>query len=367
MIAVAVAHDGKSGGATKLLAHLQKQDGQVVRIALAQNLPSNQHDHTIELMLMLRDGSPRADIALWHIAISPRRRLTGEELMFVLRDIDREFGTEHHPKLVFEHDGKFRAIDGGADHHFHLLLGHVGPKLRAINSSHFLRRLEKVMRLAEFRLREPATLGRHHVAVLSALRKQGQQDVANWLVKAFGERPESPIARMTSSQRNLAKKADLCLPKIIANLRRSWGGKDRSDEFVRSLTQAGMKLVYGDQTGALLLQYGGLTLGALNRFLRLSADEALALRHAFENHASKIDQQEPNLTDISDNNNEFDLHDEKLMALEAEMLGDSLDSNEPELNDDPGNDAGDITEYPVDEMDWPEPVSDFDDGYDNDM
>lgn len=136
-------------------------------------------------MEMMRDAS-RASIAFQHITINPKHNLSEQERDLAVSRVLEALGAEKHGYVLVEHFKK-RASPGRADHHFHLVLSHVGPHLRALDMSHSYARLEAVARCLEVDFGEELTPTVRPEAVAYFARAIGRDDVADRVLEMHHE------------------------------------------------------------------------------------------------------------------------------------------------------------------------------------
>jgi len=127
-------------------------------------------------MEMMRDAS-RASIAFQHITINPKHNLSEQQRDLAVSRILDALGAEDHGYVLVEHF-KERSVTDRADHHFHLVLAHVGPDLKALDMSHSFARLEAVARSLEIDFGEELTPTTRPEAVAYFARGMGRDDVA---------------------------------------------------------------------------------------------------------------------------------------------------------------------------------------------
>ncbi|MBY0298522.1 MAG: hypothetical protein K2X71_21195 [Methylobacterium sp.] len=163
-------HGRTASATTRLVAHLlSTEGGQSVRLvrvrgSLGRTLAAALADFT-----RLRDGS-RAEVALLHLPLSPARPWSREQWDEAVARILRALGAERHGHVVVEHAGKPRARGESGDTHRHLVVAHVGPHGRALNTSHLYACLEAVRATCEFDFEERLTASRRTDAVARRLR-----------------------------------------------------------------------------------------------------------------------------------------------------------------------------------------------------
>src|SRR5690606_23836188 len=175
------------------------------------------------------------------------------------------FGAEDHAYVLWEHDEKTRAADGGSEQHFHLVYAHVGDDLLALDDSHSYQKLEAVARTLECDFGESLTPSRRTAAVAARLVEIGREDVAGLLPRP----PEPPRSSMTSGMRAAADRKGVDLPAAQAVIRAAWEASDTPQAFTHALVEGGFSLAPGRKEGVFVVSSGDIEVGALDRILKL--------------------------------------------------------------------------------------------------
>ena len=136
-------------------------------------------------MEMMRDAS-RASIAFQHITINPKHNLSEQQRDLAVSRVLEALGAEKHGYVLVEHF-KERHVRDRADHHFHLVLAHVGPDLKALDMFHSFARLEAVARSLEIDFGEELTPTSQPKAVAYFARGMGRDDVADLVLEMHHE------------------------------------------------------------------------------------------------------------------------------------------------------------------------------------
>ena len=220
-------------------------------------------------MAALTEAS-RADIAFWHIYVSPRRTLMAAEAMTVVDLVVTELEAHDHPLMVFAHDDKPRA--GGGANHLHVLMGHVSPiTFRALDMRHHAPRLHKVMAIAAYLIEGKAVPSRWQKSIVEALRADDHDHVADWLIAELGDVPVIPAPRMTDSMRRSAQAADFPLAGFQAELERLWKSAATEAEIALFLARHGVAVRDGNAPNVIAFHHDKLFVGSLHRILRQEA------------------------------------------------------------------------------------------------
>ncbi|UQR60780.1 hypothetical protein LRP30_27765 [Bradyrhizobium sp. C-145] len=268
MITRAFPYRGSLTDARRLDAHLWKEKDQRPELVEMRNLCVRQTIDGMQVMAALTAAS-RAEIAFWHLYVSPRKTLTADEAAKVVDLVVTELKAHDHPLMVFAHSDKPRA--GGGANHLHLLIGHVSPiTFRALDMRHHAPRLHKVMAVAAFLIEGKAVPSRWHKSIVRALRADGYDHVADWLIDELGVAPVINAPRMTDSMRRSAQAAGFPLT-FQSELERLWKSPATESEIAWFLVRNGVAVRRGNATNGIALYHEKLFVGSLHRILRQDA------------------------------------------------------------------------------------------------
>lgn len=259
-----------------LAAHLLKEPGVAVEIvnSSAPDLRAVMAD-----MELARDGSS-ADAAFLHIFISPARDMSRDELRQAGELVLRHFGAEEHQAAFVYHDKPRRGGEGGS--HLHLVVGRIGLDGDVLPAGFEIIRMETAMRIAEFEMGEPATLGRHHSSGIRWLRANGREDVADWLEAAHGPDPDKPTSAASPSKRQALARQGMELADAAEVVRSAWSASDGGRSFAAALRAEGLEVVPGKKAGVFVVRQGDVEIGALDRIVKLKRREVAARMEGFE-------------------------------------------------------------------------------------
>ncbi|WP_456674837.1 hypothetical protein [Bradyrhizobium sp. RDM12] len=223
----------------------------------------------MQVMAALTAAS-RAEIAYWHLYVSPRKTLTAAEAAKAVELVVTEFKAHDHPLMVFAHNDKPRA--GGGANHLHLLMGHVSPiTFRALDMRHHAPRLHKVMALAAYLIEGKAVPSRWQKSIVETLRADGQDHVADWLIDELGVVPVINAPRMTDSMRRSAQAAGFPLAGFQSQLERLWKSAATEAEIALFLYRNGVVVRRGNAANVIAFHHEKLSVGSLHRILRQAA------------------------------------------------------------------------------------------------
>ncbi|MBR1174285.1 hypothetical protein JQ617_10000 [Bradyrhizobium sp. KB893862 SZCCT0404] len=269
MIARAFSYRGSLTDARRLDAHLWKEKDQRPVLVETRNLCVRQTVEGMQVMAALTAAS-HAEIAFWHLYVSPRKTLTAAEAAKVVDLVVTELAAHDHPMMVFAHHDKPRA--GGGANHLHLVIGHVSPRtFRALDMRHHAPRLHKVMALAAYLIEGEAVPSRWQKSIVEALRADGHGHVADWLIDELGVVPVIKAPRMTDSMRRAAQAADFPLAGFQPGLERLWKSPATEAEIAAFLERNGVAVGRGNTANVIAFRYENLFVGSLHRILRQDA------------------------------------------------------------------------------------------------
>ncbi|UVO39173.1 hypothetical protein KUL72_12870 [Bradyrhizobium arachidis] len=270
MIARAFSYRASLTDARRLDAHLWKAKDQRPELLEMRNLCVDRTIDGMQVMACLTAAS-RAKIAFWHLYISPRRTLTAAEATQVVDLVVTELKANGHPVLVFAHNDKPRAGGGGANH-LHVVIGHVSPTtFRALDMRHHAPRLHKVMALAAYLIEGEAVPSPWQKSIIEALRADGNDHVADWLVDELGSMPVINAPRMTDSMRRSAQAVGFPLIGFQSGLERLWNSPATEAEIAAFLARNGVTARRGIAANVVAFHHEKLYVGSLHRILRQGA------------------------------------------------------------------------------------------------
>lgn len=285
MIGQAVKHGRTMKDARNLSAHLRKDKD--ARIEMLNSAASSL-DEAMDDMMLARDGS-RAKDAFLHLSISPSRDMSDDELRQVAGIVARHFGAEDHQAALVFHE-KDRA-NGKGNRHAHLVLGKVGPEGQVIPAGFEKIRMETAMRIAEFEMGEPATLGRHHASAIKWLRANDRADVADWLDLAHGPNPEKPTSPASPAIRQkIERVTGTDLATVTMSVRDAWSRSDNAQAFTAALAESGFEIQKGQKDGVFLVMKEGVQVGALDRLLKEKRRAVASRMEGFTNEPASTKQ-----------------------------------------------------------------------------
>lgn len=184
--------------------------------------------------------------ALRHFIIAPELPLSRDEFRQSVSALASEFGFEEAAALIVEHR-KPRATPNAADVHLHVVLPEVhGTTGRVLSSAHDRPRHEKIARLLELNFGHPVVSGAHDLAVLAALRQEGQNEVADRLAGHLGH-GRSRVEAFTTKAHQAAKRAGVDLAQAKVIVQQVWAASDNGSAFRERLAEHGLVVVPGEK------------------------------------------------------------------------------------------------------------------------
>ena len=248
-----------SAGAGALARHLKNGDDNE-SIVMVRGTIADLHDAVTDAKRFNRV------YALRHFVIAPQIAMNRQQFERAAKALGDEFGFDPDMALVVEHQ-KARSVEGVADRHWHIVVAETDASTGKVLSSSFSHpRHEKVARLLELEFGHPIIAGAHDVAVLAALRGEGQADLAERLAGALGHGPKTASAYTTKAHQ-AAKRSGIDLAQARQHIREAWADSTNADDFRTRLAGHGLELAAGDKPGVLIVRTiaGGVVLGAANR------------------------------------------------------------------------------------------------------
>jgi hypothetical protein len=249
-----------------LVAHLEKTDsGQVVDVVRIAGSPAGDMAGAFADFERIRDGSC-ATIALQHLTISPGRPWTAVQRDEAVNRILAGLGAERRGYVLVAHQNKPRARGEAGTEHFHLVIAHVGPGLRALELSHSYAELEAVRARLECDFGEPLTPSRRSAAIAVRLRRDGWDAVAERVEAAALAQGELPRSGLTSRIRAWLERLGIAAPLVRARVMAAYALDGAG--FEAALSEAGLSCTPGDQVaGAWVVRQGDVLVGALDRLV----------------------------------------------------------------------------------------------------
>ncbi|QDM32869.1 hypothetical protein FNL55_17030 [Tardiphaga sp. vice352] len=279
MIINCTKHGRTARETAKLATHLYKTENLSIVLAEIGNSAAIDLKGVLLDMELVRDGAIPGAAAFHHFPLSPATDRTDAEIVEAAHKIRKEFDPHGTRAFCIIIHGKLRAGDAATGKtHGHLILGNFDAFGRAIKDRFTKIRTERLSREIEFSWRSSASnetvetcgLGRHHLAVVRALRNSNPP-AAEWLVAAHGEKPAKPNSAISGASRNRAKRLDFNLPAARAAVQKMWADTREFGAFKVALSKAGFEVAAGSKAGVWVLieSKSEFVVGAVDRLLRM--------------------------------------------------------------------------------------------------
>lgn len=205
--------------------------------------------------------------AVRHWIVAPGQRISREQLFEFVHRLAAEFGFDPARAVIWRH-AKDRAA-GECAEHYHICVAEVNPVTGGVmNSHHDWRKHEKIARTVEVLWGHAIVPGRHTAAVVAALDREGNADLASAL------RDVAPVAHKQSFDEvahQRLKRSGLDLPRLRVMIADALSSSVSRAEFDKKLAALGLRLRTGDQTDIPIIETTdtSIVVGSLARLTRL--------------------------------------------------------------------------------------------------
>lgn len=263
MIGQVTKHGRSKRDAKNLHAHLMKDEN--ARVELLNSGAENLHEIMCEMEIG-KLGS-RIDAAFLHVSVSPGRAMSDDELREAAQIVIKHFDAETHPCALVFHEKERTGSD--ANKHIHLVIGRVDHNGHKIESGFEKIKLETAIRIAEFELKEPSTLGRHFDKTAKWLEKNGRTDVLDYMIAQHGFDQEKPVSAASPEKRaKIERETGAKFADLKSTIQQTWSNSVDANAFANSLNSQGFSLEKGKKEGVFLVMKDGVQVGALDRILK---------------------------------------------------------------------------------------------------
>ncbi len=206
-------------GGQRLARHLaDAQTNEAVEVTQVQGLVAQSISGAMAELERLARGA-RTTQPLAHVIASPQFELSAAQWDDHWAEIEMEFGLTAQPFLEVEH----RKIGlGGAS--LRIAIGFICESCQIGVPSRLATgpRTEKVCRITEFEVGEPAVSGCFNRSVIDALRRDGRHDVADHLAALGLDRAKRPIAAASRERQQAERRRDLPPAEVWVRVWRAW-------------------------------------------------------------------------------------------------------------------------------------------------
>ena len=270
MIVTITSHGKSPRDVHNLAEHLSKASGQKSSVVASFGLmPDLDLETALGELRRSLALSVRARIGFHHVSVNPSSAWTAMQRDEAVRRILVEIGALENAWILVEHAEKKRAMAGGHDRHWHLVVAHIDHSGRALDVRSSFARLEAVARTCEHDFGEPLTVSRRTAAVAGHLKRMGRADVIAALASA-SKQLDRPRSAMSSAGRQRAARDGIDLPALRAAVRAAW----QTPNLVDALALAKLRLGFGDHRPVPVVKtVDGQVVGALDRLAGVTRAE----------------------------------------------------------------------------------------------
>lgn len=228
-----------TGVGDALARHLLKDDENYVRVLPGRGLGAASLSGRIAELAALSAGA-RTERPVYHVHCSPDPDIADEAAararFWAL--FECEFGMEAQPWCGVEHVKH----DRKHEHRVYTVARLDGSVVDL--RFDFVRR-EKVARIVEFEFGMAPVPSKHSRAIVAALRRDGRDDVADWLVAAGMTAIARPIAPLTPRERLIQERTGVSLDNVRREALAAWRSTTDGPGFLKALRERGLDLRQG--------------------------------------------------------------------------------------------------------------------------
>ena len=207
------------------------------------------HD-ALDDMEDLSHRSTRCQKHLYHVSISPDRRMNKKEWAEVWQTYEAEFCLEDRPYIEVTH------TKGGRIHK-HRVYERVGDDGRAVPLSYTYQRNEKVARILEYKMGQPLTVGKHNRIVMRQLLADGYQEVVDWMESQNAHAQTRPVAISNHTDYQQQKRTGMTVQQVKDDLQAAYQMSDNGKTFEAAIAEKGYILARGDRRKIVVLDRCG--------------------------------------------------------------------------------------------------------------
>lgn len=227
-----------TGVGDALAKHLLKEENEVALLP-GRGLGSSSLAGRIAELAALSAGG-RTDRPIYHVHCSPDPSIADEAgaraRFWAL--FETEFGMKGQPWCGVEHVKH----DRKHEHRVYTLARSDGSVVDL--RFDFVRR-EKIARTVEFEFGMAPVPSKHAKAIVTALRRDGRTDVADWLVAADMTAIARPIAPLTPRERLIQERTGVALDHVRREALAAWRASSDGRTFLAALRERGLDLRQG--------------------------------------------------------------------------------------------------------------------------
>lgn len=282
-------------GGQRLARHLaDAKANELVDVTRVQGLVAQSISGAMAELGRLARGARTAQ-PLAHVIASPQLELSAAQWDDHWAEIELEFGLCAQPFVEVEHRKVGRG--GRTARHRHRVYLRILPDGRAIPIAHAAPRCEKISRITEFAVGEPAVSGCFNRSVIDALRRDGRHDVADHVAALGLDRATRPVAASSRERQQAERRRDLAPDEVWARAWRAWLRSPDGPSLLESLQQEQLIVAAGEKGPILVAPSGSVT--ALRRAISAGASRAGAVKPRQKDVSAKLGNLElPALDDV---------------------------------------------------------------------
>lgn len=260
MIGGMTEHDGHPA----LAIHLAKlDDNESIAVRVHGLSAGSIADALAELRSMAlgcRTGKP-----LIHAWASPGIAYSEADWEHHRAAFEEEFGLEGFPCVEVFH--RKLGAGGRSAGHVHRVYLRIDIDGKTVRTSHSAIRQEKVSRIAEVMAGEHLTSGRFNMAVITRLRQEGRDNVADAMLRS-GLGASTALSAPTPTERAAAeRRRDLAPDEVWRRANTAWRRSDDGASFIAALADCGLRIAQGERCPVVVTPDGAVhpLLRAINK------------------------------------------------------------------------------------------------------
>jgi len=234
-----------------LAPHLQKEENEVIQIIAAEGMLSLDVNGLMAEIRARAAGITRKGTI--HIAVSaqPGQKWGTEEKQQAIDAVLKEYRAEGVPFFVVRHRKDAQGV--GRDDHLHIIISRINARGRVVEDGYTRVRNEKVARALEFDLGHPLTIGKHNMAVMNRLAKDGRHEIVAWMRAGAADIALRPTADLTHAEAQQQARTKLTKAEAGAAALAAWQVSDCGAALRAALAAAGYQLAKGRQGGVMVV------------------------------------------------------------------------------------------------------------------
>lgn len=215
--------------------------------------------------------------AIRHFIIAPAVHITLEQVLLCVAWLGAEFGFDPMSALVVEHQKQRIGGENNTDRHYHVLVSEIDPTGKILSSKHNFARQEKLSKIAAITFGHPVIPGKHNAAVITALRREGKNKIADDLEKIFAATADQhPREAYTTADHQRTARQGIDLPFLRDAVADIWKRSDNRASLVAGLGELSLVIAAGHRDGVYVVRTtDGVFIGSLARLVRARKAEII--------------------------------------------------------------------------------------------